>query len=58
MKRKNFPAEQFPYDGADGGIPAEEAISQYQSKQVERMLNEAHLRQCANTFMKKGGGIL
>ncbi len=49
MKRKNFPEENKGMNGAaDGEIPAERALSEYQSRQCERMLDEAdcvHTRQ-------------
>ncbi len=59
MKRKNFPEENKDMNGAaDGSIPAERALSEYQSRQFERMLNEARLREYALTFLKNGGNIL
>lgn len=58
MKRKNFPAEQCAERSADGGIPAERALSEYQSRQYERMLEEARLRTYASTIIKKGGNII
>lgn len=59
MKRKNFPAEQDIYhSAADGGVPAERALSEYQSRQYERMLEEARLREYASKFIKNGGNIL
>lgn len=56
MKRKNFPRESKTASGAaDGGIPSERALSEYQSRQYERMLDEARLRGYALRFSKNGG---
>ena len=58
MKRKNYPCESTFSACADGDIPAENAISQYQSYKSARTLSEAHLRQSINAFIKKGGNLL
>ena len=59
MKRKNFPEENKDMNGAaDGEIPAERALSEYQSRQCERMLDEARLRAYASTLTKNGGNII
>lgn len=55
MKRKNFPNEYMTTDGADGGIHAERAQSEYQSRQCERVLGEQRLRVYALRFLKNGG---